>query len=52
MLMLVPGGQIAALGYLIGAVLNFVLPSIYPNGHASLGFTSQQWGIICLVMAF
>ena len=30
----------------------FVWPSIIPRGHNLLGFTSQQWGIICLVVAF
>jgi hypothetical protein len=53
MFFLLPGGQIMALYYLLIAMLQFhVWPSIVPNGHTLLGFTTQQAGLVCLVVAF
>jgi len=58
MFLLVPSGQVAALGYLIGALVNiFVWPAISPipnygNLPGFCGLTITQWGIICILLAF
>ena len=53
MLLLIPGAQSAALGMMLVALFGFVAcPSIYPNSATLLGFTYQQWGVICLMFAF
>jgi len=53
MLLLLPGGQIGAIGLLLVTMAEFfVWPSIFPNATTLSGFTYQQWGSICLMFAF
>jgi len=59
MFLLIPGGQSAALGCLVGSLINFfVWPALFSNipnyGNAPgfFGITSNQWGIIGLLLAF
>ena len=56
MFLLVPGCQSWALGALIASMLNFfVWPAVIPNFNpygTFLGLTTQQWGIMSLIMAF
>ena len=50
MFLLIPSGQLGAMLSLMGAIVSFYLSTQPMQGP--FGFTYQQWGIICLVMAF